>query len=338
MSEVLDCQWDQRSPPLILALTGGGIRGYFTALVLARIEKQTGLPCHKVFNLIAGTSIGGIIALGLAFGVPAQTIANTIDEFGLTIFPAYRFKKLRRLFGPPYSAEPIRNALLRLLPKNADDAIAKARQHVMVIAASLGTNKMEVLASWDRQRTAATSVIDAALATSAAPTYFPAHRIQLGSSDIDLIDGGIAANAPDSIAIFRGAADLQFPEERIALLSIGTCGRIEGGVSGVQPSRAGLIGAVLGLGGRGIVSLMMAVQEERGISEGAARLGQDRYLRIDRTPSNLQAKLLDLDNASLASRRTMEMLADAAYQDLLAKQGHNVWQLVAARAQASQSG
>ena len=65
--------WDGRSPPLILALTGGGFRGYFTALVLARVEELLGAPCHRVFNLIAGTSIGGIIALGLAFGIPART-------------------------------------------------------------------------------------------------------------------------------------------------------------------------------------------------------------------------------------------------------------------------
>src|SRR5262249_46955008 len=146
--------------------------------------------------------------------------------------------------GPPYSPEPIRNALLQLLPNNADSAIAGALQNVMVTAISLGTNRMEVLASWDAHRTSATTVTDAALATSAAPTYFPAHRLQLGNSDIDLIDGGIAANAPDAVAIYRAASDLGFPEERIALLSIGTCGATEGDIAGVQPSRAGLIGAL----------------------------------------------------------------------------------------------
>src|ERR1043166_7270522 len=66
--------WDGRAPPLILALTGGGFRGYFTAMVLARIEQSIGVRCCQVFNLIAGTSIGGIIALVLAGAVrPRET-------------------------------------------------------------------------------------------------------------------------------------------------------------------------------------------------------------------------------------------------------------------------
>lgn len=172
--------WDERSPPLILALTGGGFRGYFTALVLARIEEQIGAPCHKVFNLIAGTSIGGIIALGLAFGIPARTVAQIIGQYGDDIFPPYRFKGLWRLFGPPYSPYPIRLALRQLLGEEADRPIAAALQNVMVVTVSPAVGKMEVLASWDNNRTAAITVNDAALATSAAPTYFPAHRLKWG--------------------------------------------------------------------------------------------------------------------------------------------------------------
>jgi len=55
--------WDGRRPPLILSLSGGGFRGYFTALVLARLEEMLESPCYRIFNLIAGTSIGGIIAI-----------------------------------------------------------------------------------------------------------------------------------------------------------------------------------------------------------------------------------------------------------------------------------
>lgn len=327
--------WDERSAPLVLALTGGGFRGYFTSLILARIEEEIGAPLYKVFNLISGTSIGGIIALGLAFGVPARTIANTISDFGPLIFPPYKFKKIRRAFGPPYLPEPIESALLRLLPKEAKQPIANASQNVMVITVSYGTSKMDVLSSWDNHRTGKTSVLDAALATSAAPTYFPAHRFNLGGSDVDFIDGGVAANAPDAVTLERAVTELAFPENRIALLSVGTCAPTEGDIFYLSPLKVGYFGALSRLGGQGIVNLAMAIQEERGIRESAVRLGQDRYLRLDRPPSSVQAKLLDLDNASEISRRTLEALADDVYQDFLSKGPHNVVQLVRSRAQAA---
>jgi len=320
-------------PPLILALSGGGFRGYFTALVLARLEKLLGAPCHKVFSLIAGTSIGGIIAIGLAFGIAAETIAAIIEEFGPAIFPRRRFKNARRLLGPPYSPEPIVEALRRILPRYVNRPLGEALQNVMVIAVSPATARMEVLSSWDGHRTGMIAVKDAALATSAAPTYFPAHQVELGADRIELVDGGIAANAPDAVAIHQAVTELAFPDDRIVLLSIGTCAAAEGAAVSGQPSRAGLIGAVTDLGGRGIVNLMMAVQEQRGVTEGAARLGQRRYLRVDASPSMDQARFLELDDASVTSVRTLQALADRAY-DQLSGQDHDVWRLLHARAQA----
>jgi cGAMP-activated phospholipase len=125
----------------------------------------------------------------------------------------------------------------------------------MVITASPGTARMEVVASWDVQRTAKMSVKDAALATSAAPTYFPARRVRLGAADVDLLDGGIAANAPDAVAIHHATKDLAFPEEQLVLLSIGTCGAAQGAASGRNPVSTGKLGAITRLA---IVSSVMA--------------------------------------------------------------------------------
>jgi patatin-like phospholipase/acyl hydrolase len=68
----------------VLCLSGGGYRGLYTAQVLAGIEKETGIPFARQFDLIAGTSIGGIIALGLAAGTPAKDPLYHID-FGRVI-------------------------------------------------------------------------------------------------------------------------------------------------------------------------------------------------------------------------------------------------------------
>lgn len=330
MNAAPSSEWDERTTPLILALTGGGFRGYFTALVLARIEEQLAAPCHKVFNLIAGTSIGGIIALGLAFGISAQEIATTIGDFGNKIFPDSRFKKLRRLLGPTYTAGPITDSLHRLLGDKVNRPIAEALSNVMVVTVSPGAGKMEVLASWDEHRTAAVTVKDAALATSAAPTYFKAHRLKSGIPDLDLLDGGIAANAPDAVAIQRAVTELGWPESQIAVLSVGTCASIEGAAASLRPSAVGYIGALYKLGGRGVVNLLMAVQEDRGIGEAVARLGTERHLRIDRSPSDQQAKFLALDNASQRAHDTLKQLADIAATNIL--KDHNVWNLVLSRA------
>jgi len=194
--------------------------------------------------------------------------------------------------------------------------------------------------SWDLDGTGGMALIDAALATSAAPTYFPAHRAAIrggvAAPKLDLVDGGISANAPDALAIHHATTELGFPEDGIYITSIGTCGSAEGGIPGERPPVSGIAGAVLRLGGRGIVNLMMTVQESRGINEALRRVGPGRFLRIDATPSAQQAKCLQLDNASTAAQRTLEALASTAV-DTGQLQGNPIWQRMLARAQHSRS-
>ena len=151
---------------------------------------------------------------------------------------------------------------------------------------------MITASSWVPTGTAEISALDAALATSAAPTYFPVHRVRFGSppTRLDLVDGGVVANAPDVLAIHRAVVDLGFPEDRIALFSVGTCAFSEGGVSGETPAAYGVLGALRDIGGRGIVNLMMAVQERRDIDEARSKL-DDRYLRIDECASKCAQSL-----------------------------------------------
>ena len=72
----------------ILSLDGGGIKGAFTASVLAAIEDEIKEPIGQYFDLIAGTSTGGILALGLGFRIPAKTIMEFYRDMGPQIFPA----------------------------------------------------------------------------------------------------------------------------------------------------------------------------------------------------------------------------------------------------------
>jgi hypothetical protein len=329
---------DHNRPPLILSLSGGGFRGYFTALVLTSLEDLLGAQCNKIFDMIAGTSIGGIIALGLAHGAPARSIAQSISWHGSTIFPALRFRRARRLFGPPYGTAGLCAAIREIIPDSAEIPLSLAGTRVMVAAVSPGSTALVTASSWDRGFTAEMTTVDAALATSAAPTYFPTHRARLGPGgpSMDLVDGGIAANAPDMLAIHHAVASLGFPERRIAMLSVGTCAAVGGAPGSAHPAAFGAIGTLRRLGGRGIIELMMAVQEARGVEEARVRLGGQRHLRIDRPQGSEQSPSLGLDDASDAAKRTLEDLATAAGRELKSHLdlGHHVLSAAYAKARA----
>ena len=95
----------------ILALSGGGFRGLYTAKVIADVEREINAPFASRFDLITGTSIGGIVALALALEIPAQDIVDLFVDHGEEIF-----NKRWSLFGfvrAPYSPAPLMGLLSR---------------------------------------------------------------------------------------------------------------------------------------------------------------------------------------------------------------------------------
>ena len=87
----------------ILSLIGGGIRGAFVTAFLDRIEQKLGKPIAESFDLIAGTSTGGIIAAGLAMGMPAAQMHDFYVRYGKQIFtprPPYKAKHVYRAIFP----------------------------------------------------------------------------------------------------------------------------------------------------------------------------------------------------------------------------------------------
>jgi patatin-like phospholipase/acyl hydrolase len=104
----------------ILSLDGGGIKGTFSAAALAALEEATGKRCVEQFDLITGTSTGGIIAIGLGLGKSAAEIVEFFREHGPTIFPGTSLVERttglwRWLWGPKHSHDVLRDALTRVL-------------------------------------------------------------------------------------------------------------------------------------------------------------------------------------------------------------------------------
>lgn len=133
--------WTPDNPFQALSLTGGGYRGLFTAKSLQVIEEHIGVPIGQRFDLTCGTSIGGIIALAVAFEVPMKKVVEVFEEYGEAIFPP-RWRPsgklgklcnlLRHCRTPRYSTTPLCEAISRLIDKDAtvNDAV-----HAVVIPA-----------------------------------------------------------------------------------------------------------------------------------------------------------------------------------------------------------
>jgi Patatin-like phospholipase len=206
----------------ILSIDGGGTKGMFPASFLAHIESALRLrSVADHFDLIAGTSVGGIIAIGLGLGISAQEMVSFFIENGPKIFPdSGPIKKSFRLF----------SGKDRYSSKNLETALATAFGHrtigdstVRLLIPTFDANRADIhiykTAHSNRLLTDYRSkAVDVALATSAAPTYFPAHN----SRDcVTFVDGGMWANNPTAFAVVEGICVLGWNPHEIDVLSLG---------------------------------------------------------------------------------------------------------------------
>jgi patatin-like phospholipase/acyl hydrolase len=193
----------------------------------------------QVFDLIAGTSIGGILAIGLAAGVPAKTLRESFEANGGAIFPRFHKAWGRSIF-PRLGVGMLRSrynvdglwATIEAVLANAPNIKALEDLKAKVLIASVDvTNNGPRLFGVDAN-SLSTPLLEVALATSAAPTYFPEHRF--GTSIF--VDGGLIADAPDVIALVHSLQEKVAPQ--IQMLSIGTVGGA-GGEAARKPSDLG---------------------------------------------------------------------------------------------------
>lgn len=195
-------QTNSDRPFRILSIDGGGSKGIYSAMLLHHVEKALGCPAHEHFDLIAGTSTGGIIALASAYGIPARTTAQIYLKRSKDIFPDSESKKrkFRQYFRrAKYSPEGLRAVLTEHFHQSM---IGDCKTHVLIPTFSLVTGNPWIIKK-DHEglpgRDDLMSLVDAAMATSAAPTYFPVHtsKDREGSR---FVDGGIFANNPSVLA------------------------------------------------------------------------------------------------------------------------------------------
>jgi predicted acylesterase/phospholipase RssA len=216
----------------VLALDGGGIRGLIAARVLEELEMRTEKRITDLFDLIAGTSTGGILALGLTkpdgAGGPEFTATDMRDLYlneGAKIFPHSLFQDVKTLHGVAdarYPAAPIEAILDE---RFGNTMLSEALKEVVIPSYDLSrpgpfffkreyANKKE---DWN------VAMAKVARATSAAPTYFEPAILPstTGGRDHALVDGGTFANNP-TLCGYVDALCRRKEDERIIVLSIGT--------------------------------------------------------------------------------------------------------------------
>ena len=203
----------------ILSIDGGGIKGVFPASFLSIIEETTGKKISDYFDLIVGTSTGGIIALGLGMGFSAKELLKFYEDLGPEIFCGNRFTRFLRSIGiSKYNNRSLRKALEE---KFSNKQLGESKNRLVIPSLNLENGEVHVYKTAHHQRFQRDykeKVVDVALATSAAPTYFPTHN---STSGIPLVDGGLWANNPMGLAVVEAIGVLEWPRDQLKILSIG---------------------------------------------------------------------------------------------------------------------
>lgn len=295
-------------PFQILSLSGGGYLGYYSLSVLAGLERRAGRPLAACFDLLAGTSVGGLIALGLAAGVPAEEIRRAFAVHGERIFPngtlpmgrVARFLTLRRAaFHARYDPAALRAAVAELL--GADTRLSALSRRVVVPAVDVSDGSPRLFRHHEAaDGDGAVLAAEVAVAASAAPVFFPVAEV----AGRPFMDGGIYAVAPDLLALDEAEHALGRAPGDIRLLSIGTAtARFP-----LPPEAGRDLGIVQWAAGQRLVYTMMAAQQGNVARLAAHRLGE-RYLRLDAEPGAEARRHIGLDVATEKAREVLEGLA-----------------------------
>lgn len=306
----------------ILALSGGGFRGLYTAKIIADIEEQIKAPIGSRFDLIVGTSIGGILALALALEIPAKDMVKLFQDHGSEIF------KRRALLGfrkSQYSAE----GLKRLLERKdlfGEQTLGHCKHPVLVPSINYTTGAPVIFKTphhKDFFRHQGHRLVDIGLATSAAPAYFPRHCFD----NNQFIDGGLFANAPGYIGLHEAEVVFDRAVRDVHLMSVGTMSS-----KFTVDTRKNRDGGIVDWGGGNpikmpekLFGITISAQEALTQRMMEHRLGE-RYLHVDDVLTDQISKAVGLaktDRAAqeallgCASQRSMQLIPQQVFLEFM---------------------
>ncbi len=275
----------------ILSIDGGGIRGIFPAAYLAELEKRflSGGSIADHFDMVAGTSTGGIISLAFGKGMTAQQALGIYTERGHRIFPTKKgISRLARWTRSIFKPKHNQAVLKEELAEEFGETLFGESQCRCVIPSFDGQYGEPVIYKTphhpDYKLDQHKSMVDIALHTSAAPTIFPAVK----DDGLVMIDGGIWANNPVMNALVDALACYDVPRENIRILTIGTG---EATFSLTETARSG------GKKDWAILLPFLAAsraQSKNALGQAFLLTGKDNVVRIDVPESDTPIALDDV--------------------------------------------
>ena len=287
---------------LVLSLDGGGIRGAATAEFLKLLEKKLGRSLYETFDMFAGTSTGGIIAVALGVAkMKGPKIAELYNyKNGNTIMNKSTWDRMLGVVQtkPKYNGKGKRKVLREYFGKRL---LSSAKKPTLVVTYDVVKRKSAVLKSTDKKRILAVDAVDA---TSAAPTYFPTAKV----GQKWLIDGGVIANNPAMCAYAEACK--MWPGKEIKVLSVGTGsntraidGKASQGYGALEWFRHDLLGIVMD---ESVVEYQMKTI-----------MGKKKYLRVNSTLDYVNDDMDDcshgnIDNLKRLGKEWFERFGDQA--------------------------
>lgn len=280
----------------ILSLDGGGVKGLFSAAVLAAIEDDLNVRITDHFDLITGTSTGGIIALGLGARKTPREIVNFYVQHGPEIFKQHAFSSVGHLLKVKYSSDKLEGALRKCF---GEALLGSSKSRLVIPSYNLGEDDVYLFKTRHHDRLNRDHNVPfwkVAMATSAAPTFLPSFN---GIDNMRLIDGGVWANNPIMVGITEALSVLNVPLESIRVFSLGT-------TEPVIHRKKQLDGGGLLRWSRAAVSIILRSQNLGAQNQATHLLPKDSILRLEpKVPDGL----FDLDKLNLT-----DLLSKAAHE------------------------
>jgi patatin-like phospholipase/acyl hydrolase len=195
MSDSLETQSPAPKPVRILSIDGGGIRGIIPACTLIALEQQMGKPARECFDFLAGTSTGALIAAALAAGLPATQILDIYTQRSREIFtpPKVLADPKRLVDGYMYNPANIRKVLESEFGAAAGWVLNDSPVRLLLTSTAINSHPWYFVRDNPKnaQTTGSLGLIDCAVASASAPTYFSPWTINIAGQPTVLVDGGV---------------------------------------------------------------------------------------------------------------------------------------------------
>ena len=210
-----------------LSINGGGIRGIIPCSVLASLEQQTGKLTREIFSYVAGTSTGALLAAGVAAGIPARELLTVYTTRSKEVFtPTGLIADAKRVAdGYMYDPENLRTVLTGVFGSAAGWTMNDCPIGICISATAANGHDWFFVRDGARnaKTTGAVKLIDAAVASACAPTYFDHWPLTVDGQALAFFDGGTGGLANPS---YQACVEMfeygSFVAAQTRLVSLGT--------------------------------------------------------------------------------------------------------------------